>query len=114
MTAEEKRARRIRPLTDTEAQFAEAHMGIIFWYLSRRQLPFDEWFDVVVIRYLEAVKRWHEDEALRARYSFTTIAVGAMRSSVHNEFRAQRRRIQTVSLYDTVPGTDSLTWADVV
>lgn len=113
MTVEQKRRRRERPLTEREARFAEAHMGIVWWYLRRRELPEVDWFDVAVLRYLHAVKRWHEEPELRA-YSFTTVAVWAMRSAISNELRSDKRQPRTVSLYDTVPGTESLTYADIL
>jgi len=37
-----------------------------------------------------------------------------MRSAVDNERRKQSRRIQTISLDEVIPGTEGLTWADMV
>ena len=37
-----------------------------------------------------------------------------MRSAVSNEKRKQARRIKTVSLDDPIPGTDGMTWADII
>lgn len=105
--------RRDWTLTERESRFAEAHMDIVWWYLNRRGLSCDEWYDVVVIRYLQAVKRWYNEPGLRA-YSFATIAAAAMRSAVSSEYRARSRRPRTVSLYDTLPGTEGLTYADIL
>lgn len=107
-TAAEKRARRSRALTPDEADFAANNFYLVWWYLGMRGLDPDEWFDAVIIRYLETVKRWFEEPELRA-YSFTTIAASAMRSALWNEQRKRRCQPQTVSLYSTIPGTDNLT-----
>lgn len=37
-----------------------------------------------------------------------------MRSAVGHEKRKRSRQIKTVSLDDPVPGTDGLTWADII
>lgn len=37
-----------------------------------------------------------------------------MASAVNNERQKQGRRIQAVSLDDPIPGTDGLTWGDVI
>ena len=37
-----------------------------------------------------------------------------MLTKVGNERRAQERRIKTVSLDDPIPGTDGLTYADII
>lgn len=37
-----------------------------------------------------------------------------MRSAVGHERQKQKRRIQTVSLDEPIPGTDGLTYADIV
>lgn len=44
----------------------------------------------------------------------TTIACAAMRSAIGNEQRKQSRRIKTVSLDDPIPGTDGMTWEDII
>lgn len=48
------------------------------------------------------------------RYEFSTIAWNNMRSAVGHERQKQKRRIQTVSLDEPIPGTDGLTYADIV
>lgn len=107
-TAAERKERQERALTPEEADFAAEHFRLVWWYLWERGLDPDEWLDAVILRYLDAVKRWHTEPELRA-YSFTTIASGAMRSAISNERKKRRRRPQTVSIYATIPGTDGLT-----
>ena len=107
-TAAEIRARRSRPLTREEADFAAQHFGLVRWYLGNQRLWDDDWYDAVILRYLDIVKKWHEEPELRA-YSFTTIVARAMQSAISNERQKRRRRPQTVSLYEVIPGTDGLT-----
>ena len=38
-TAAERRERRIRPLTQEEAEFAAEHFHLVYWYLGRRASP---------------------------------------------------------------------------
>lgn len=103
----------LRPLTPTERQVAEKHCSIIDRFLTKQHLPADDWYDVVVFAYLRAVERWFREPKLYA-YSFTTIAWQAMFSTYTQKLRAQRHQIQTVSLYDIIPGTDDLTYADII
>lgn len=112
-TAAQRRERQSRPLAPEEATFAAEHFHLIWWYLGKRGLDPDEWFDAVILRYLDTVKRWFEEPELRA-YSFTTIASAAMRSALWNERKKRRRRPQTVSIYATIPGTESLTFEAVL
>lgn len=101
------------PLTKEEQIFATENHDLIRKYLSIRRLPIDDWYDVVVFRYLLSVKRWFAIPELH-KYSFECIVFSAMRSAIGNEQTKQRRRIQTVSLDVIVPGTDSLTFVDIL
>ena len=73
----------------------------------------DDWYDVVVFRYLLTVQNWMERPELH-RYAFSTIAWRAMSSAVSNERRKRQRRIQTVSLDAPVPDTDGVTIGDTI
>jgi hypothetical protein len=73
----------------------------------------DEYLDVAVFGYLLAVKRWFARPDLY-RYEFTTIACAAMRSAIGHEQHKRSRQIKTVSLDDPIPGTDGMTWADII
>ncbi len=100
-------------LTPAESMFATVNHYLVEKYLNLRKLPFDEWYDVVIFRYIRSVKRWFALPELR-KYSFERVAFLAMRSAVGNEFKKQSRRIQTVSLEEIIPGTDSTVYADTV
>ena len=100
------------PLTSEEQEFAVRHHYLIAEYLRARHLPMNEWYDVVIFRYLRSVKRWHRELDLHY-YTFKTIAFQAMRSAIGGELAKQRRRIQTVSLDEPIPGTEGLTYGDI-
>lgn len=104
LSFEELKVLRERRLTPEEADFSAKHLSIVWWFLNEYKFPVDDWFDVVVLRYLLTVKRWFTLPQLR-RYSFTTLAVSAMKSAVNTEKRKQSRRPQTISLDAPYKGT---------
>lgn len=101
------------PLTEEEQSFAAENHHLIKKYLGIRKLPFDEWYDVVIFRYLLSVKRWFAIPELH-RYNFEIIAFYAMRSAIGHEFEKREKRIKTISLDEVIPGTDGITLADTV
>lgn len=103
----------LSPLTAAEQSVAAQNAYMIFRFLAANRLPADDWYDVVVFRYLLTVKNWFARPELY-KYEFSTLAWQGMRSAVDSERRKQRRRIQTVSLDEEIPGTDGFTWADMV
>jgi len=104
---------KLSPLTEAERFVAEEHLNLVFRFLRVQQLPADEWFDVVIFRYLLSVKTWFRRPDLY-RYHFSTIAWRSMRSAVSNEREKRDRRIKTISLDAPIPGTDGLTLGDVI
>lgn len=100
-------------LTPAENLFAAVNHYLVEKYLKIRKLPFDEWYDVVIFRYIRSVKRWFALPDLR-KYSFERVAFLAMRSAVGNELKKQGRRIQTISLEEIIPGADNVIYADTI
>ncbi|MCI9077112.1 MAG: hypothetical protein HFH10_15300 [Dorea sp.] len=104
---------RYTPLTVEEQRFAEENHQVVFWYLQDRKLDPEEWYDVVILRYLLSVKKWFQRPELH-RWKFTTIAKSDMRSAIGNHLAKEARRIQTVSLYENVPGCEDMTYMDTI
>lgn len=102
-----------RPLTEAERSFAAEYHGCVIHYLRSRKLDYDEWYETCVFAYLKAVQIWFSREALH-KYSFTTIAYRKMTSAVKDVYRDKQRRPQTVSLNDIIPGTESMTYGDML
>ena len=103
----------LSPLSPAEQTLAEQNFYMVTRFLASQRLSTDEWFDVVIFRYLLTVKNWFRRPELY-RYEFSTIVWKAMSSAVHNERKKQDRRIKTISLDAPIPGTDGLTWGDIV
>lgn len=103
----------LRPLSQMERKVAADNLWVVESFLRKNQLPFDDWFDVVIFRYLRAVELWFDRPDLY-QYEFSTIAWRNMNSAVWNERKKQARRIRTVSLDTPIPGTDGMTYADIV
>lgn len=103
----------LSPLTPAEREVADRNHWMVNRFLQSQQLPPDEWYDIVIFRYLLTVKNWFRRPDLY-QYEFSTIAWYAMKSAIYNERCKQRRRVQTVSLDELVPNTNGLTWGDVV
>lgn len=100
-------------LNAREREFAAENHHIVGEYLRMRRLLEDEWYDVVIFRYLRAVRLWFDRPELH-RWKFRTIAYQNMRSAIGNEMTKMGRRIQALSLDAEIQGTDGLTIADTV
>lgn len=80
-----------KKLTDKEREFATKWHGVIYTFLNENRLPESEYYDVAALGYLRAVMRYNREPNLR-KYSFSTIAWQAMRSSVGNKKKSDRIR----------------------
>ena len=103
----------LRPLRPEEKAVAQQNYWIVERFLKAQQLPSDDWFDVVIFRYLLTVQNWFNRPELY-RYEFSTIAWAAMRSAVSNERKKQRRRIHTISLDEVIPGSENIKYGDII
>ena len=101
------------PLTAEEQRFAESNHYVVEQFLKRNRLEPDDWYDVVIFRYLLSVKKWHQESGLH-KWKFSTIAKNGMRSAVGNEKKKDSRRIQTISLDEVIPGTEDMTYMDKI
>ena len=80
-----------RPLTEEEKIFAEEHHDMIYRYLGYHQLPIDPWYDILVIPYLQAVKKYHTYENLQ-KLKFDQIFFRTLDSARSNYYRALNRQ----------------------
>lgn len=89
-------------LTEQESAFAAEHHSLIYRYLNEKELPEDEYYDVVVFGYLNGVRKHFRRQDLK-QYAFTTIAWRAMDSIYANYERSKSRAknsTQILSLYE--------------
>jgi DNA-directed RNA polymerase specialized sigma24 family protein len=103
------------PLNDEQRQFAEENHNLVYAFLHEKELPEDEFYDVVIFGYLQAVYEY-TTKPLVQKYSFSTIAWRRMDSRLSNHYRylsVPKRCAQTVSLY--APADNSgLTWEETI
>lgn len=103
-------------LNERQRAFAQQHHWVLEDFLKYRHLPMDEFYDVVVFRFLRAVQQYDEREDLR-QYSFQTIAGNHMRSALGSYFAKQKRqheKIQFLSLEVPVAGHRDFTLGDCI
>ena len=101
------------PLTEEEQVFAADNYYLVRKYLKIRKLPYDEWHDVVIFRFLRSVKRWFAIPELH-QHSFEIVAFYAMRSAIGHEQERQAQEIPVISLDEPIPGTEGLTYGDTI
>lgn len=77
------------PLTPEQRLFAAEHHDLVYKFLRKKQLPIDEFYDVVIFAYLRSVRRFLTESALE-QYSFATIAWSSMNSAIYNYYRSQK------------------------
>ena len=95
------------PLTPEQKTFAEKHHGLVYKFLNKNQLSADEFYDVVIVGYLRAVRRFFTETALQ-KYSFSPIAWNCMRVDLFNYNKMQlskKRNADTTSIYRIPYGT---------
>ena len=88
------------PMTPAQQLFAEAHHNLVYAFLNEKKLPEDEYYDVVVFGYLQAVMDY-TSQGQSSRFSFATVAWRKMESRLADHFRHQastKRAAPTVSL----------------
>ena len=62
----------LSPLTLAEQAVAEQNFSLVFRFLRAQRLPIDEWFDIVIFRYLLTVKNWFSRPELY-KYEFSRL-----------------------------------------
>ena len=61
-----------RPLTAEEREFAAEHHGLIYRYMKNMKLDPEEWYDLLIVDYLQSVKRYFSNPQLQI-YGFVPI-----------------------------------------
>ena len=85
--------RKLYPLTPEERAFAEEKYPLVDKFLSMKRLDPDEWFDVVIFGFLEAVQVFIRQPE-RQIYDFTPFAITVMKHSVGKEWKYRTRAIR--------------------
>lgn len=90
------------PLTKEQRDFATKWHNLIYSYLHSKELPEEEYYDIVVFGFLRAVKEFLSKPDLQQKYSFSTIAWRKMECCLLNHFKSQyrqKRQAYVVSLH---------------
>lgn len=75
-------------LTEREQNFAEKYHGEVYKFLKYKKLDIDEYYDVVIMGYLKAVKDYCRKESAR-QYTFSAVATRAMLDCLYKYWRAE-------------------------
>ena len=92
---------RLHELTQLQRQFAEKHQDTVFRFLSHKRLPMEDYYDIVIFGYLQAVQEYDENPAL-SRFRFSTIAWTKMGDCLGKHFSYEnkpKRKAPTVSIH---------------
>ena len=80
----------IRPLTQSEKDFATEKYYLITDFLKRQRLDAEEFFDIVVFDFLLSVEKYLNDPQLQAKCSFEAVSYMYMKRAVFVYFRKQK------------------------
>ena len=80
-----------RPLTKEEQAFAEENHELMYKYMKAYKLDLEEWYDVLIIPYLQAVKKYFSYPDLR-KYKFEQICFRTLDSARKNHWIKSERR----------------------
>ena len=82
-----------RPLTEEEKAFAAEpkNYNLLSWYMRMHRLDPEEWYDILIIPYLNAVKKYHE-YGLSDHLAFSTVFERKMYTAVTDEYKKRKRK----------------------
>jgi hypothetical protein len=76
-----------RPLTAEEREFASEHHGLIYRYMKNMKLDPEEWYDLLIVDYLQSVKRYFSNPQLQV-YGFVPILFRRLDAARQAHFKA--------------------------
>lgn len=77
-----------RPLTIEEREFAAEHHNLIFKYMRNMKLDPEEWYDILIIDYLQSVKKFFSRPDLH-QYGFHMVLFKRLDAGYQNYFKAK-------------------------
>lgn len=84
---------RLETLNDEERKFIEENHGLIYSFLKKNNLSVDEYYDIAVFGFIEAVKKYNSSKG-----SFSSIAYVCMLSTVRQEMRKSKFRSERIKI----------------
>lgn len=89
------------PLTPEQSIFAAENHDLVLKFLKQRRLPMNDYYDVIVFGYLDAIRRYFMNKELH-QYKFSTIAWQGMDGALANYRKSltrQKRNAEVISIY---------------
>lgn len=83
-------------MTDEEKIFAEKNHNLMYRYIRIHELDLEDWYDILIIPYLQAVKKYFTYEHLQ-KYKFEQIFFRTLDSARSNYWRAMNRKMRCPS-----------------
>ena len=106
----------LRPFTKEEQRFAEENHDLVYAFLNEKKLSEDEYYDVVVFGYLQAVQVYCRKRG-QCKYSFSTLGWRHMQDELndyHKYLSSAKRNAIIVSFEEPLDGNDGLRLEDVI
>ena len=81
---------RLHELTQLQKKFAEENLETVFHFLSQKGLPAEDYYDILIFGYLQAVQEYDENPAL-SRLQFSTVAWKKMGDCLNRHYLYENR-----------------------
>ena len=97
------------PLTPEQKIFAAQNHDLVYKFLQKKNLPIDEYYDVVIFGYLRSVYRFFTEPQLQ-QYAFGTLAWKGMLYSLNNYKKGiyrQKRNAEVFSIHSELDDENS-------
>ena len=97
------------PLTPEQKIFAAQNHDLVYKFLQKRNLPAEDFYDIVVFGYLRSICRFFSEPQLQ-QYAFGTVAWKEMHYSLNDYKKAscrQKRNAEILSLHSESDDGDS-------
>lgn len=85
------------PLTPEQRLFAAENHDLVYAFLNDKHLSENDFYDVIIFGYLDAVRRYFANPHLQ-QYSFGTVAWGGMQGTLANYKRSMHRQKRTATV----------------
>lgn len=98
------------PLTPEQKIFAAQNHDLVYKFLQKRNLPIEDFYDVIVFGYLHSVYRFFSEPQLK-QYAFGTVAWKEMYYALNDYKKAmycQKRNAEVLSLHSEFDDGDSV------
>jgi RNA polymerase sigma factor (sigma-70 family) len=85
----------MRPLSAEEQRFTSDNYYLVGEFLRKSKLPEEDFFDVIIIDFLESARNYLNSKELKGKYSFEAVSFMYMKRAVNHYFRklkAKKRR----------------------